>query len=175
MARFRRGMIMVAWILRRVKLLFLVMALVPVLLLGFSIYDANVAYPQKRELFEKGTEVAAEIEGGTRTKRRRSGTSFSVNLAWKDKAGKPRTAEKVSIGTTLANRIIQNDVLTVDTLKIKYLEADPEAGIFVLADNPTTGPSPPFGLGAVLAGLPVGLLGAAGFYFLRRREKRAVA
>jgi hypothetical protein len=166
---------MIAWILRRVKLLFLVMALAPVLLFGFSLYDANVLYPQKRDLFDKGTEVAADIEGGTRTKRRRSGTSFSVNLAWQDKAGKPRTAEKVSISAALANKIIQNDVLTIDTLKIKYSESDPEAGVFVLADNPASGPSSPAGLETALSSLPIALLGMGGFYFLRRREQKTVA
>jgi LPXTG-motif cell wall-anchored protein len=166
---------MVAWIMRRVKLLFGLMAISPLLLLGFSLYDTYSIYPAKKELFNTGTEVAADIEGGTRTKRRRSGTSFSVNLAWKDKAGKARTAEKVSISKSLADRIIQNDVLTVDTLKIKYMEGDDTVAPFVLADNPATGPSPPAGLEMAGFALPIGLLGAAGFYFLRRREKRALA
>jgi hypothetical protein len=166
---------MLAWLLRRVKLGLGLLALSPVLVLGFSLYDANVVYPQRKELFDKGTVVSADVEGGTRTKRRRSGTSFSVNLSWKDKAGKTRTAEKVSISRVLADRIIQNDVLTVDTMKIKYLEGDAEAGIYVLADNPDSGPAVPDNMGFALTLVPFGLLGALGFYLLRRREQNAAA
>lgn len=166
---------MVAWIMKRVKLLFGLMAVSPLLLLGFSLYDTYSVYPERKELFDKGTEVAADIEGGTRTRRRRSGTSFSVNLAWKDKAGKVRKVDKVSISKSLADKIIQNDMLTVDTLKIKYLEADDAVAPFVLADNPATGPSPPAGLEIAGFALPFALIGALGFYFIRRREQRAAA
>jgi LPXTG-motif cell wall-anchored protein len=166
---------MISWILRRVKLVFGLIALAPFALLAFSLYDANYLYPQKKEVFEKGVETAAEVEGGTRTKRRRSGTTFTVNLAWQDKAGKPRKAEKVYISNEFADRIIKNDLLTVDSLKIKYLEADDTIAPLVLDDTPKTGPAEPQGFVLALATLPIALLGGAGFYFLRRREKRLAA
>jgi hypothetical protein len=166
---------MLSWILKQVKILSWVMAVSPLLFVGFSLFDTYYDYPIRKEMFDKGTETVASIEGGTRSKRRRSGTSFSVNLAWKDKSGAPRSAEKVSISTTLADQLIKDDALIVDTLKIKYLEGDAEATPLVLADMASTGPGAPLGLELALYLLPVGLIGGGILYGLRRREQRTTA
>lgn len=163
---------MMAWIMRRVKWGLWLIAAAPLLFLGFVLADMFYFYPQKKTVFEKGIESVATIEGGTRTKRRKSGTSFSLDLSWTDKAGKPRT-EKVSISRDLADKLIQNDALVVDKLKIKYLPDDLDASALVLADMPATGPVPPASPLTALTLLPISLIGGGLLYFMRRREKRA--
>lgn len=163
---------MMAWIMRRVKWGLWAMAAAPLLFLGFLLADMFFFYPQKKSVFEKGVETVATIDGGTRSKRRRSGTSFSLDLSWTDKAGKPRT-EKVSISRDLADKLIQNDALVVDKLKIKYLPDDLDAPILVLANMPATGPVAPDSPMVGLALLPISLIGGGLLYFMRRREKRA--
>jgi hypothetical protein len=162
---------MISWIMKRVKIFLWVMAVSPLLALGFSLFDAYYQYPKTKEVFDKGVETVANIEGGTRTKRRRSGTSFSVDLMWRDKAGNAR-AEKVRISNSLADKMIKDDTLIVDTLRIKYLESDPTAAPLILAELPANGPTPPDdGFGMALTLLPLALVGAGGLYFLRRRER----
>jgi hypothetical protein len=165
---------MISWIVRRLKLLLWGMAVSPLLFLGYGLYDQFVRFPEQKAVYDTGTEVAAHIDGGTRTKRRRSGTSFSVNLTWTDKAGKQRTAEKLSIGQALASKIIQNDQLIVDTLKIKYLEADDSVAPLVLAELTSPGPSPPIGFALALGMLPIAAMGGGILYWLRRRAARAL-
>jgi hypothetical protein len=163
---------MMAWLMRRVKWALWLMAAAPFLFLGFLLADMFYFYPQKRNVFDKGIETVATVEGGTRSKRRRSGTSFSLDLSWTDKAGKPRT-EKVSISRDLADKLIQNEVLVVDKLKIKYLDNDLDAPTLVLADMPATGPAAPEGPAMALALLPISFIGGGILYFMRRRERRA--
>jgi len=162
---------MISWIMKRIKVFLWVMALSPLLMLGIGLYDVYYLYPKTKEVFDKGVETVANIEGGTRTKRRRSGTSFSVDLTWKDKAGNAR-AEKVRISNSLADNMIKDDTLIVDVLKIRYLESDPTAAPLVLAQLPLTGPTPPDEFGMALTLWPVALIGVGGLYFLRRRERQ---
>jgi hypothetical protein len=163
---------MISWIMKRIKIFLWVMAVSPLLMLGFGPFDVYYLYPKTKEVFDKGVETVANIEGGTRTKRRRSGTSFSVDLTWKDKAGNAR-AEKVKISNALADKMIKDDALIVDTLRIKYLEGDPIAAPLVLAELPANGPTPPDGFDLALTLWPLALIGAGGLYALRRRERHA--
>ena len=157
---------MIGWLLTRVKLVALAALVLPWLFAGYTYYDNN----RIKNVLDNGVEATADIEGGTRTKRRRSGTSFSVNLAWKDRDGKPRTAEKVSISSTFANTIIRDDLLTRDTLKIKYLVDEVTETPIVLEDVSMIDP-----LQFLVTLLPVSILGGIAFFLLWRREKRAVA
>ena len=157
---------MIRWLLTRVKLVALAALVLPWLFAGYTYYDNN----RIKNVLDNGVEATADIEGGTRTKRRRSGTSFSVNLAWKDRDGKPRTAEKVSISSTFANTIIRDDLLTRDTLKIKYLVDEVTETPIVLEDVSMIDP-----LQFLVTLLPVSILGGIAFFLLWRREKRAVA
>jgi hypothetical protein len=155
---------MFGFIARRLKWFALLAALSPVAVGPMeyvSVLDTN-------EMRTDGIETTAEIEGGTRTKRRRSGTSFSINLSWKDQSGATRTAEKVHI----ADKIIRNDALVVDTIKIKYLPNQPEKAP-VVADELGAG-GDPLTAAATMVGytLPISLVGGLLFWFLRRRDLR---
>jgi hypothetical protein len=160
---------MLGFLWRNLKWVGLALTLSP-LLLAFGGYTSAV---DTNELLKDGVETVAEIEGGKRKTRRRSGSSFSLNLTWKDTTGKPRTATDVSISREIADTIIVNDLLTIDTIKIRYLPNNPDKKP-VLASSVGPGGDP---LAGALAGfttaLPIALLGGGLFWFLRRREGRA--
>jgi hypothetical protein len=110
-------------------------------------------------------------KGATRTKRRRGGASYSVDLAWKDAAGKDRTAEKISISSEFANRIIRNDKLTVDVLKIKYLPDEPGKDAVIIADDANKQADQDSEMIYVGAGAgAIGILGSGLFFLLGRRR-----
>jgi hypothetical protein len=163
---------MIAWILSRLKWLGLLAAVSPFVVGGLEYNSASTA----SDFAKNGVEVMADVDGGTRTKRRRSGTSFSLDLSWQDKAGKTQRAEKVSIPRDMADRIIVNDQLTVDKIKILYIPDDPSMKPVVAGAN-ARNVAEPVGaaLGVFATFLPISLLGGALFYFLRRREQRQVA
>jgi hypothetical protein len=161
---------MIAWIKRKARIFFLVMTVSPFLVGGFFLYGNYYIYPKSKETFDSGVETLANVEGGTRMKRRRSGSStISLDLSWQDQSGRTRT-EKVWISSSLADKIIRNDALTVETLSIKYLDSDPTARPLILADLPPTGPPPPVGLELAYSLWPLFLIGVGGLYFLRHRE-----
>jgi phosphohistidine swiveling domain-containing protein len=159
---------MFGYIARRLKWLGLLAALSPFAvgpIAYMSTQDAN-------EMRANGVEATAEIEGGTRSKRRRSGTSFSINLSWKDQAGQTRTAEKVHIGRSLADKIIRDDALIVETIKIKYLPNQPEKAPVAVEEMSAGGD--PLTAAATMVGitLPISVVGGLVFWFLRRRDLR---
>jgi hypothetical protein len=159
---------MFGFLARRLKWLGLLAALSP-----FAIGPIEYMSTQStNEMRANGVEATADIEGGTRTKRRRSGTSFSINLSWKDKAGQTRTAEKVSIGRSLADKLIRDDALVVDTIKIKYLPNQPETAPVVVEELGAGGD--PLTAAATMVGytLPISLVGGLVFWLLRRRDLR---
>lgn len=163
---------MISWILSRLKWIGLLAGLSPFIVSGLEYNSASIA----SEFAKSGVEVDAEVDGGTRTKRRRTGTSFTLDLSWKDKAGKVQRAEKVSIPRDIADRIIANDQLTVDKIKILYLPDAPHRAPVVASANarhvaePGSAALKMFG-----AFIPVGLIGGGLFWFLRRRERQAAA
>jgi hypothetical protein len=160
---------MMGWILRRVKWLTLALMAAP-FIVAFVAYSGA---SETNEMRKDGVEAVADIEGGKRTKRRRSGTSFSLNLSWKDQAGKDRTATGVSIPRAVADRLIVDDALVADTIRIVYLPNDPERKP-VLAETLGKGGAEPVteSLTAALSMVPTALIGGALFFFLRRREQR---
>ena len=160
---------MIGWLLSRIKWLGLLGAAAP-FLFAFISYSSTA---DENEMRANGVEAVAEIEGGTRTKRRRSGTSFSVNLAWKDKAGKEIKAESVSVGRGVADRIIRGDQLVVDTIKIRYLPDDLSKKP-VIAEELGEG-GDPIMKALTMFGImtPTAILGGLLFFFLHRRERRA--
>jgi hypothetical protein len=161
---------MISWILSRLKWLGLLGAVSPFIVGGLEYNSASIA----SDFATNGVEVMADVDGGTRTKRRRTGTSFSLDMSWKDKAGQTLTAEKVSIPRDLADRIIVNDQLTVDKIKILYIPDRPGRKAVVATAN-ARNVAEPVGAALKMFGmfLPVSLIGGALFYFLRRREQQS--
>ena len=160
---------MIGWLLSRIKWLGLLAAGAPFLfgpIEYMSVTDQN-------EMRKDGVEAVAEIEGGKKTTRRRSGTSFSVNLAWKDKSGKDRKADGIKVSTSVANRIIRGDALVVDTIKIRYLPDDLSKAPVIAEDLGEGGDPVMKGLTAFGLFTPTAILGGLLFFFLHRRQKRA--
>jgi hypothetical protein len=162
---------MLGWILRRIKWAALALLALP-FLFAFISYTTTA---DTNEMLQDGVETVAQIEGGKRRTGRRSGTSFSLNLTWQDAQGKPRSATGVTIPRALADRIIVDDMLTIDTLKIRYLPNDTSKNP-VLADGLGKVGNPiQAAVSAAATTLPMALLGGLVFWFLRRRDQRQAA
>jgi hypothetical protein len=158
---------MVSWIVGKLKWLMLV-AMVggPV-----AAYFGYTTAAEIKDVMANGQEAVAAIDGGTVRKGRRSGTSYSINLHWTDKSGARQTAEKVSISSTLADKIIVGDKLVRDSVKIKYLAGTPDTKPVILEDAErqitNNEEMVPLMIGA-------GVLGAIGSaFFLMRARRRA--
>lgn len=121
---------MIAWILGKLKALFLLAALGGPALAGYMWWDAQ----HIKDVETRGLEATAVIDGATRTKRRRGGTSYDVSLAWKDQQGAAREAKSVAVSTTFANQIIRNDKIIRDKVRIKYLADDADAKPILIED-----------------------------------------
>lgn len=157
----------VGWITGKIKWLLLIAAIGGPVLAFFSWQDGE----RVRTIAAKGIEAQASVESATRTKRRRGGTSYSVDLAWKDAAGKDRSAEKVSVSNEFANRIVRNDKLTVDTLTIKYLPDEPGKDAVIIADDAARQADQDSEMIYVGAGAgAIGILGSGLFFLLGRRR-----
>lgn len=121
---------MLDWILGKLKSLCLIAAIGGPALAGYMWWDAE----HIKDVEARGIEATATIDGATRTKRRRGGTSYDVNLAWKDQRGEARTATAVSISTAFATQIIRDEKIVRDNVKIKYLADDLEAKPILIED-----------------------------------------
>jgi hypothetical protein len=157
-----------SWIISKIRLFLLGAALLGPVLVYFGWSDVQ----RIRDIETNGVETTALIEGATRTKRRRGGESYSLKLAWRDKAGAVQKAEGVSVSSAFANQIISGDKITRASLRIKYV---PGAGIddkpIVLEDSGRQEEQDEFmmNLGFGLTG--VGVVGS-GLAFLIGRRRR---
>lgn len=164
------------WIVGKLKYLLLIAAVGGPIVAWSSWEDGQ----RRREVEAKGQTATATIDGATRTKRRRSGTSYRVHLSWTDAAGQTHAAKDVPISRGMADRIIVDDRIQVDTLPIRYLAeggaADRlEAGenVIVVDDEAsqlqTDDEMITIGIGAGI----VGALGSALLFWLGRRRPQA--
>lgn len=159
-----------AWILGKLKSLFLIAAIGGPLLAGYMWWDGQ----RIKDVETRGLEATAEVTGATRTKRRRGGTSYDVALAWKDQKGAARTAENVSISHAFANAIIKDEKIVRNAVKIKYLGDDATAEPIIVEDasRQAEGDQDLVYVGAGAGA--VGILGSLLFFlFGRRREEVA--
>ena len=122
---------MLNWIVRKLKFLLVAAALGGPFMAFAGWSDGE----RTRRIEREGVEGQAAVLGATRTKRSRGGTSYSLDLSWKDGTGAPRSADKVSISQAFADKIIRDDKLLVNSVRVKYLPDDPEkSGVIILDD-----------------------------------------
>lgn len=159
---------MLSWIIGKLKWLCLLAAVGGPVMAYFG-YSSAV---EMKDVLANGVETTAVIDGGAVRKGRRSGTSYSLDLHWNDKAGARQQAEKVSISSALADKIIVGDKLVRDKLTIKYLAGAAEVKPVILEDAARQ-------IGNNEQMVPVmigaGVLGAIGSAFFLMRGRRAAA
>jgi hypothetical protein len=157
-----------AWIVDRLRWLMVGAALVGAgfIYLGWS--DAA----RIRDVEVNGIETVANVEGATRTKRRRGGETYSLKLAWRDNRGGVQTHDRVTISSAFARQIIVDDRISRATVRIKYLpEATIDSVPIVLEDAARQEEQDAFmmQLGLGLAG--VGVVGSGLFFLVGRRRR----
>jgi hypothetical protein len=160
---------MVAWILGKLKWLGLILALGP---MAFAYFEYESA--ARDTLFAReGKEAVATIEGATKSTGRRRGTSYSANLSWRDDAGQTRRADKVSISSSLADKLFADNKIVRDSVKIRYIPNDPSASPMVTEERTPTVREPVRAVVNMLPLLvPISLIGAALFFVLWRAGRR---
>lgn len=81
----------------------------------------------------EGVDVTAIVDGGESRSGRRSGTSYTIHAAWPS-AGDIQHAEDISITSEYAKKIIQDDMLVIDTVQIKHIPDDSSTPVVVVDD-----------------------------------------
>ncbi len=162
MARF------MAWIVDRLRWLLLGAVGLGAVLVYFGWSDAA----RIREVEANGIETVANIEGATRTKRRRGGETYALKLAWRDNKGGVQTHDRVKISSAFARQIINDDRIVRQSVRIKYLpEATIDSVPMVLEDAARQEEQDDFLMkfGAGLAG--IGAVGSGLFFLIGRRRR----
>jgi hypothetical protein len=159
------------WIVDRLRWLFLIATGIGVVLVYMGWSDGS----RIRDLQANGIEATAIIDGATRTKGRRSGESFTLKLSWRDAKGALLTSDRVPVSNEFARRIIRNDKVVLDRVRIKYLADGIDAPPLVLDDAARQAERDDFmltlGLGLAGGGAVCSLL----MFLLARRRRDAVA
>jgi hypothetical protein len=132
----------------------------------FSYTEAN----DIRRVMAEGVRAEAFIDGGEVRSGRRRGTSYTLHGIWAVD-GAERSAS-FPISTALAEQIIVDDTLMIDTLAIQYLPNDAEAPIVVVDDAANQLENQQFlmwlGIGAGILGLIVSPI----WFMIERRNKK---
>jgi hypothetical protein len=160
-----------AWIVDRLRWLCLGATGLGIVLVYLGWTDAA----RIRDLQANGVEATATIESATRTKRRRSGESYALKLVWRDAKGVVQTADSVSVSLAFAHRIIRNDKIVVDALRIKYLPEATDVEPLVLDDAAGQADKDDFMLTAGIGLAGVGGVGSLLFFLLPRRRRAAAS
>jgi len=157
---------MLAWLIDKVRWLFIVAAVGGPVAAYFGWADTR----RLSDVEANGVEAVALIEGATRTQGRRGGTSYALNLAWKDAKCGVRKAEKVSVSREFADQIIRYDQIVRPSVRIKYMRDD-DTVTPVVVEDPNREDRDAFMLQAGLGGGAVGMVGL-GLMFLMGRCRR---
>ena len=161
---------MIAWLVGKIRWLLLLGAVGGPVFAYIGWSDAE----RIKEVEKNGVEATAAIDGATRRKGRRSGVSYSVNLAWKDTKGNVQKAEKIAVSQSFADKIIRDDKIVRDTLKIKYLPDELDAKPVIIEDAQRQDESDQFMMQAGLGAGAVGIVGSL-LMLLRGRRRSAQA
>jgi hypothetical protein len=157
---------MISWILGRLKW-FLLLGAVGGPVMAYFSYTSAV---EMRDVLANGQDAVATIDGGTIKKGRRSGTSYSINLIWADKTGAKQSADKVSISSGLADKIIVGDKIIRDTVKIKFMPNAPETKPVIVEDASNQIKSNEELVPIMIGAGVLGAIGSAAFFALGRRK-----
>lgn len=122
---------MVGWILGKLKWLLIVAAIGgPV-----SAYVGWTDVDRVNQVVAKGVETEALITGATRKKGRKSGTSYYVDITWKDSKGEVQRASDIHMSGAMARKLIRDDKIVVDSVRIKHLaELSGKDGVVLVDD-----------------------------------------
>ena len=120
-----------SWLLGKLKWLLIIAAIGG----PISAYIGWEDVARVNNVMDKGVEGDARITSAVRKKGRKSGTSYYVNLAWKDASGADRVAEDVRVSNALAGRLFRNDTIVVNQVKVKYLTDQPDKDGVVIAED----------------------------------------
>lgn len=161
---------MIDWILGKLKWLLIVAAIGgPV-----SAYIGWTDVDRVNQVVAKGVETEALITGARSKKGRKSGTSYYVDLAWKDSKGEMQRASDIHMSGAMARRLITDNKIVVDSVKIKHLAELPgKEGVVLVDDASEELDLDRFMMyGGAIAGV-VGLIGCAFMFglFGRRRSR----
>jgi len=116
----------------------------------------------------EGTEVTALVDGGESRSGRRSGTSYTIHAIWPE--GDLERAEDIAITSEYAKKIIQDDMLMIDTVQVKYIPNDLSAKAFVVEDLPQQQADKELMIWLGVAAGVVGAIGSAIFFLAGRRK-----
>jgi hypothetical protein len=135
---------------------------------GWAYYSWTGLETVKRVAAE-GTEATAFVDGGQSRSGRRSGTSYSIHAIWPGVGGVEH-AKDIDISSEYAKKIIQDDMLLIDDVQIRYMPNDDAAPVFVVEDIPQQQQDKELmiwlGIGAGVAGL----IGSAVFFLVGRKK-----
>lgn len=123
-----------------------------------------------RRVMAEGVRAEAFVDGGTVRSGRRSGRSYSVHAIWETETG--QRAEDIPITSTLANRIIVDDLLMIETLAIQYLPNDPEAPAVVADDAANQLENKQLNMWLGIGAGILGLLIAPLWFWIEHRNKK---
>ena len=122
-----------------------------------------------QDVNRRGIETIASIEGG-RKSTLKNVDIYSLDLAWKDKTGAERHAKDVTLVGALKDKIIKDDQLMVDEVRIKYLADDASAEPILVESAAESEVDDNFLLYGGVGAAGIGVVGFGLLFLLRRRS-----
>jgi hypothetical protein len=135
---------------------------------GWAYYSWTGLEAVKR-VAAQGTEATAFVDGGESRSGRRSGTSYSIHAIWPGEGGVER-AENISISSEYAKGIVQDDMLLIDEVQIKYMPGDDAAPVLVVDDIPQQQADKELMIWLGIGAGVIGVIGSAIFFLAGRRK-----
>jgi hypothetical protein len=137
---------------------------------GFAYFEYTELDTIKK-ISAEGVIANAVVDGGETRTGRRSGTSYKIHAIWTD-VNNQEHAENIDISSEFAHKIVQDDMLLVDAVQVKYLPSDPKAPVFAADDLPQQQQDKELMMYLGLGAGVVGLIGSA-IVFMAGRKKAA--